>query len=312
MKKLKLNTGDHIPSLGLGTWKSEPNIVGKTVETALKIGYRHIDCAHIYENESEIGNSFSKLFSSHISRDDVWITSKLWNDSHRGEDVMPALKTSLHRLKLDYLDLYLIHWAIAQRHGIESPQSPSDYLSLTEVPIIETWQAMEECVKDGLVENIGVSNFSVNKLTDLISKANIKPSVNQVEMHPLLAQNELKKYCDEQNIILTAYSPLGAPHREIKKDKEPELLGNKLIVEISENHKCSPAQVLIAWAIYRNTSVIPKSMSPKRLKENFESQNINLSDEEMSILNSLNQNYRFIDGRFFSDRSNYTLEDIWG
>ena len=301
-----------IPDFGLGTWRAEPNEVGNAVKEALQIGYKHIDCAHIYNNESEIGDAFKSSFSSGINRNDIWITSKLWNDSHRPEHVKDALKLTLSRLQLDHLDLYLIHWPIAFNHGIVFPENREGYLTLNEVPVIETWQAMEECVKDGLVKQIGVANFSVSKLTDLNSKSDIKPSVNQVEIHPYFPQNDLKKYCDNEDIVLTAYSPLGNPGLD-RNPENPKILQDQQIKQIADSLKVSPAQVLIKWAIQRGTSVIPKSSNPNRLKENFEAQQIELSSEDMDIINSLDRDLRYIDGSFFTQNgSPYTLDDIWG
>lgn len=315
MRKLQFKNGDTMPALGLGTWKSEPGEVYQAVVDAVKTGYRHIDCAPIYANEAEIGNAFHYLFSNGIvKRDELWITSKLWNNAHAKDQVLPALKNTLRDLQLDYLDLYLIHWPIALKAEVLFPEKGSDLLSLDHMPIMETWKGMEMCADQGLTKHIGVSNFSILKLKDLVSKATIKPEVNQVELHPFLQQNKMLEYCKQENIFLTAYSPLGSKDRipAIKAADEPSLLENKLVVEIASKHGKTPAQVLINWAISRGTSVIPKSVNAERIKQNFESESFELSREDMDLIAGLDRHFRFLNGVIWAmDKSPYTLKNLW-
>ena len=303
MKALKFNNGDHLDAIGLGTWKSDSGKVEEAVISAIKSGYKHIDCAAVYDNEAEIGNAFEKAIDQKmISRENLWVTSKLWNTAHKAEDVLPALKQTLSDLKLDYLDLYLIHWPVAFRPDLDGfPQHNEDFLSLEEVPIIETWEAMLEAKKQGLVKHLGVSNFSVTKLKDLMDKTDDAPEMNQVELHPFLHQDELLEFCHSNNIHLTAYSPLGSGDRssEMKADDEPSLLENTVIKSIAERHSVTPAQVLIAFHLHRNTAVIPKSTNPERIKENLNSSKVNLSDEDIKGLKSLDKDYRYVNGKFF-------------
>ena len=305
MKTFRFRNGDTVEAIGLGTWKSDPGKVGNAVETALETGYRHIDCAAVYGNEAEVGNALVETFSTtDIKRENVHITSKLWNTAHRKQDVIPALKKSLNDLKLDYLDLYLMHWPIAFKPGLEGfPQGDQDYLSLDEVPIIETWEAMLEAKKQGLIRHGGVSNFSIEKLEDLKSKTDDFPEMNQVELHPYLQQQELVDYGKANDMLITAYSPLGSSDRPemMKSDDEPALLDNDVIGSIAGKHDATPAQILIKWAVERDTLVIPKSTNEGRIAENLKSAEIDLDSEDHEKIKELNIPYRYLDANMFEE-----------
>ncbi|MFA6251107.1 MAG: aldo/keto reductase [Candidatus Paceibacterota bacterium] len=220
---LILNTGVPMPTIGLGTWKSAPDKASLAVEYALtECGYRHIDCASIYRNEKEIGEAFKKVFEGNIrKREDVFITSKLWNTEHHKDDVRKACEQTLADLNLEYLDLYLMHWGIAipvnavppsNTLGRWTEQLDENGVLITEkVSVRETWEAMEELVQDGLVKAIGVANFTAPMLIDLLSYSKIKPAVNQIEIHAYLQQTKLLEFCKYNDIVVTAYSPLGSP-----------------------------------------------------------------------------------------------------
>ena len=315
MKMFELDGGGRMPALGLGTWKADPGVVGDAVREAIRLGYRHIDCAPVYQNEAEIGLAFDEVLAGGtVTRDELWVTSKLWNDSHRHEDVVPALKKTLADLRLDYLDLFLIHWPLAHQPGVGFPSKAEEWLGPDEAPLAGTWAAMEEAVNAGLCRYIGVSNFSVRKIESLLGSATIRPAANQVESHPFLAQDELLEYCREQGMVFTAYSPLGSGDRAeaFKKPDEPQPLADPVVTRVAERHGLSTAQVLIAWAIQRGTSVIPKSANPGRLAQNFAAGEVVLGDDDMAQLAALDHGYRFVSGEFWPfEGSAYSLEGLW-
>lgn len=315
MKYYKFKNNDKMPMLGLGTWKSASGDVYGAVREAIKAGYRHIDCAFIYENEAEIGLALKDAISDgDVTRQELWITSKLWNNRHGKDNVIPALKKTLEDLQLDYLDLYLIHWPVPLKPEVGFPMSPKHYFSLDEMPISETWKGMELAVEQGLTKHIGVSNFSIKKLKDLMANCKLKPEVNQIELQPYLQQNAMLEFCKKENIMLTAYSPLGSKDRApgMKAKDEPDLLADPVILEIAKGIDAAPAQVLIAWAINRGTSVIPKSVNTARIKQNLQASNIELSTDDMAKISKLDRHYRFVNGRFWAMAgSGYTYENLW-
>ena len=300
MKQVQLNTGSMIPIIGLGTWKSMPGELYSAIRWAIKLGYKHFDCAAIYGNEKEVGQALADAIKEgDVKREELFVTSKLWNDAHAAQDVAPALENTLRDLQLDYLDLYLIHWPVAQRKGTGIPENSDDILN---IPEEVTWAEMEKLYLLGKTKAIGVSNFSIKKLQQLIQKADIIPAVNQIESHPFLQQKKMIDFCKQNNIAVTAYSPLGSGG-----DSNRSVLDNQIIKEIAWRVKATPAQVVLAWQVLRGVIVIPKSIHEERLRENLSALNIELDATDIEKINGLDENYRFIDGKDFL----YGSEDLW-
>jgi len=313
MKTLKFKNGDHMDAIGLGTWKSEKGEVANAVKIALNNGYKHIDCAATYGNEAEVGEAFAEVFGKgDIKREDVWVTSKLWNNAHKKEDVIPALKQTLKDLQLEYLDLYLIHWPVAFKPDVSFPEKAEDFLSLEEVPLIETWKEMIKAKEQGLVKHIGVSNFSIEKLEELMNDTDNAPEMNQVELHPYLQQDKLLEFCSRNGINVTGYSPLGSGDRsdEMKADDEPSLLENPVINKIAKKHGASAGQILIKWSEQRGTAVIPKSTNEGRIKENLQSAGFQLDEDDLKEIADLDDHFRYVTGKFFEMEGN-SYENIY-
>jgi len=310
MKTFKFKNGDIMPSLGIGTWRAQPEEVYDAVLEALRAGYRHIDCAQMYKNEHEIGHALDYAFRYGIvKRDEIFITSKLWNSDHNPARVEAAINRSLANLQLKYLDLYLIHWPVAVKEGVDFPTKADELVRISEIPLDKTWEAMIEVQQKSLTRHIGVANFNIPKINDLEAKTKILPEVNQVEIHPYFQQNELVDFCHKKGIIVTAYSPLGGKRMA---DKNISIQADTAIINIARKHNATPTQVILAWNIQRGIVVIPKSVNKNRIIENFGTLNVKLSKDEMQQIAQLDRNLRVTKGEYWTvSGSPYTFEWLW-
>ncbi|ESN90241.1 hypothetical protein HELRODRAFT_90848 [Helobdella robusta] len=295
-----LSSGHKMPAFGLGTWQSKLNEVGEAVVSAIRAGYRMIDCAFIYGNEEEIGCAIKHCIDDLqlVSREELFITSKLWNTKHRPDDVQPALRESLKRLKLNYLDLYLIHWPIAFKSGEEVfPTDSNGNLIYEDVDFKETWRAMECCVKSGLLRSIGLSNFNSQQITEILSIATVKPANLQVEIHPYLQQTKLVEFCHRNQMTVTSYSSFASPRRpwlDEETKNSVNLFNEPVLLKIAANHGKTVAQVILRWLFERDIIVIPKSVNPSRIKENLQIDDFRLTEEDLGQIKCLNRNQRVI------------------
>ena len=313
---VRLYTGARIPVIGLGTFGSDSvsaDMVATTVRQAILAGYRHIDCASVYGNEAAIGNMLREVLGGGcVRREELWITSKVWNDMH--DRVGESCRRSLCDLDLDYLDLYLVHWPFPNYHppGCDGTSRSPDAKPYIHDNYMNTWRQMEGLVREGLVRHIGTSNMTVPKLKLLLRDATVRPACNEMELHPHFQQPELFEFCVANAIQPVAYCPLGSPGRP-ERDRAPEDtvdLEDDVIVSIAERLAVSPAQVALRWAIQRGQIPIPFSVH--HYSENLAAVvAVRLTDEEMTAISRIDRNCRLIKGQVFLWKENQSWEDLW-
>ncbi|XP_012658840.1 aldo-keto reductase family 1 member C1 homolog isoform X2 [Otolemur garnettii] len=300
---VKLNDGHFMPTLGLGT--SAPSKVAKSkveeaIQIAIEVGYRHFDSAYLYLNEEEIGQALRrKMASGAVRREDVFYTSKVWCTFLRPELVQTCLERSLRKLQLSYVDLYLIHFPVSLKPGEDFfPKDTDGKIIFDTVDLCSTWEALEKCKDAGLAKSIGVSNFNRRKLEMILNKPGLryKPVCNQVECHPYYNRSQLLEFCKSKDIVLAAYGALGTDSaKDWVKKGNPHLLEDPVLNAVAEKHRRSPAQVALRYQLQRGVVVLAKSFSEKRIRENFQVFDFQLTPEDMKTLDGLNRNMTYFD-----------------
>lgn len=316
--------GGLFPSVGLGTWKIPDAVLPDLIPAAVDLGYRHFDCACDYGNEKAVGEGLKRSLSAGAcTRDDLWITSKLWNTYHHPDHVRAACERNLADLGLDELDLYLIHFPVTLAYvpfeeryppgWFFDPEAESPAMKPVRVPLADTWGAMEGLVEAGLVKRIGVCNFGTALIRDLQSYARIQPSVLQVEMHPYLTQQKLLRFCQEENITVTAFSPFGASSYVPLNmaGANESVLDDPEVIAIAGDLGKTPGQVVLRWAIQRGTVTIPKTQTVAHLRVNIELFDFELGNGEMTRLDRLDRNRRFNDPAEFGEAAFNTFYPIF-
>jgi diketogulonate reductase-like aldo/keto reductase len=316
----KLYTGATIPTIGLGTFGSDRNTaaeIASAVVQAAALGYRHFDCAAVYGNEKEIGEAFQVILKAGVPRREMFVTSKVWNDRHH--DVVGACEQSLRDLRLEYLDLYLMHWPFPNFHppGCDVSSRSKDAKPYIHADYIKTWRAMERLVERGLVRHIGTSNMTIPKLELLLRDCAIKPAVNEMELHPHFQQPELYAYVVKHGILPIGYCPVGSPNRP-ERDRTPEdtsPLEDPVIKGIAARLGVHPAVVCLKWAMQRDGGgqvPIPFSVTRKNYRANLEAAvTAPLTEADMAAIAKVDRNCRFIKGQVFLWKENQSWEDLW-
>jgi len=308
-----------IPVVGMGTFGSDHvthEQVAEAVLGAAEVGYRHFDCAEVYGNEDFVGRSLEQIVKSGVPREELWINSKVWNNHHQPAEVIAACERSLENLRLDYLDLYFVHWPFPNFHppGCTVDSRSPDARPYIHADFMRTWEAMEQLLARGLVRNIGTSNMTIPKLDLLLADASVKPAANELEIHPHFQQQELFDYVVENGMLPIGYCPLGSPGRP-ERDRTPEDtvdIEDPVVVSIAQAHGVHPASICIKWAVLRGQVPIPMSTNPRNYTANLRAAVEDpLSDEEMTALSEIDKNCRLVKGQVFLWQSARGWEDLW-
>lgn len=319
VRKKTLYTGAQIPAVGLGTFGSDRfsgEEIAEAVKGAISIGYRHIDCASVYGNEHLIGQSLKEAMDAGIKREELWITSKVWNNMHGDGDVLLSCAKSLKDLKLDYLDLYLVHWPFPNFHapGCTVDSRSPDAKPYIHENFMKTWRQMERLVEMGLVKHIGTSNMTIPKLKLLLRDAKIKPACNEMELHPHFQQPELFKFVVDNGIVPIGFCPIGSPTRPDRDKTESDTVDieDPVIRKIAERLNVHPAVVCVKWAVQRGQVPIPFSVRRSEYMSNLQCAVTDpLTDEEMKEIAGIDRNCRLIKGQVFLWKDGQTWEDLW-
>lgn len=314
-----LYTGSKIPAIGLGTFGSDKYSgaeIAEAVKGAVQVGYRHIDCAAVYGNESLIGQAVREIMDSGIKREELWITSKLWNDKHSEADVIPACEKTLKDLQLDYLDLYLVHWPFPNHHapGVDVHARDPHAKPYIHENFMKTWRQMEKLVDAGMVKHIGTSNMTIPKLKLVLRDAKTKPAANEMELHPHFQQPELFKFVNDNGIVPIGYSPIGSPSRPERDRTQEDTVDieDPVIVRIAERLGVHPAVVCVKWAVQRGQVPIPFSVRRSQYLSTIQALVSDpLTDEEMQAIAGIDRNCRLIKGQVFLWEGARDWEDLW-
>ena len=317
--KRRVYTGAQIPAVGLGTYGSDrfsAEQIAEAVRGAIAVGYRHIDCASVYGNEHLIGEALQEAIQSGIKREELWVTSKLWNDMHGDGDVLISCAKSLKNLRLDYLDLYLVHWPFPNFHapGASVDSRDPDARPYIHEEFMKVWRQMERLVEMGLVKHIGTSNMTIPKLKLLLRDAKIKPACNEMELHPHFQQPELFKFVVDNDIVPIGFCPIGSPNRPDRDKTETDTVDieDPVIVKIAQRHKVHPAVICVKWAVQRGQIPIPFSIHRPEYLSNLKAAVTDpLTDEEMEAIAKIDKNCRLIKGQVFLWEGAKGWEDLW-
>ncbi len=314
-----LEDGAKLPAIGLGTFgndKYDGETIAAAVSGAISVGYRHIDCASVYGNETHIGMALRGAMQAGLKREELWITSKLWNDRHAEDDVIPSCEKSLRDLQLEYLDLYLIHWPFPNFHasGVDVNSRDPNAKPYIHENYMKTWRQLEKLVAMGLVKHIGTSNMTIPKLRLLLRDAEIKPATSELELHPHFQQPELFRFLLDNNIVPIAFSPIGSPCRP-ERDRTPEDtvdIEDPVIVRIADRLNVHPAVVCVKWAIQRGQVPIPLSVTRNKYLANLKATvSEPLTNEEMEAIAAIDKNCRLVKGQVFLWKAGQSWEDLW-
>lgn len=324
LSALTLADGGRFPAVGLGWWKMPKPEAPALVAAAIRAGYRHFDCACDYGNEAQVGEGIAAALSAGLCRrEDLWVTSKLWNTYHEPKYVRAACERSLRDLRLDALDLYLVHFPIALAYvpfevryppeWFHDPQAAKPAMKPINVPYADTWGAMEELQRAGLVKRIGVCNLNISLLRDLLASCSIRPAVHQMELHPYLTQPRQLRFCAQEKIAVTAFSPLGSPSYESIGMARPDenVLADPVVTAIAAAHGRTAAQIVLRWGVQRGCAVIPKTRTPARLAENLALFDFALTPAEMAAIDGLDRHRRFNDPGHFGEVAFNTFYPIF-
>jgi alcohol dehydrogenase (NADP+) len=312
-------TGAQIPAIGLGTFGSDRysgEEIAEAVQGAIGVGYRHIDCAAVYGNEHLIGHALRAVMTGGVKREDLWITSKLWNDKHAPEDVIPACEQSLKDLQLDYLDLYLIHWPFPNYHapGVDVSSRDPHARPYIHENYMKTWRQLEKLVERGLVRHIGTSNMTIPKLKLLLRDAAIKPACNEMELHPHFQQPNLFRFVVDNGMVPIGFSPIGSPSRpeRDRTDDDTVDIEDPAIVSIAQRLNVHPAVVCIKWAVQQGQVPIPFTVRREQYVSNLRAAvTAPLTDADMFAIAGIDKNCRLIKGQVFLWKENQSWEDLW-